>query len=233
MRLKFAYAPALTVLLLSVCQAQTGGTISAGGGLPGPVMFGPGAGVSAGFGHRAGMRRFGNSEVILGAPLWYADYPYENAAPSQPQIVVVQVPAASTAPAPPEIKPEPLLIELQGDRYVRLSGGNSVPEASDRPAGLVEMAAAKPPAAGKSAAKPVHELRPVVLVYRDGRREQVRDYTIADGTIYVRGDYWTDGFWTKQIKLAALNLSATEKASAENGAKFVLPAGPNQIVTRP
>ena len=59
------------------------------------------------------------------------------------------------------------------------------------------------------------ELTPVVLVYRDGHREQIREYSIANGTIYARGDYWNDGYWSKKIQLTALDLPASSpKASA-------------------
>jgi len=39
-----------------------------------------------------------------------------------------------------------------------------------------------------------HELAPTVLVYRDGRREQIREYSIADGVLYARSDYYAVGY---------------------------------------
>jgi hypothetical protein len=51
--------------------------------------------------------------------------------------------------------------------------------------------------------------------------------------MYARGDYWRDGYWTKNIQLSALNISATLKTNQDHGVKFVLPAGPNEVVTRP
>jgi hypothetical protein len=75
-----------------------------------------------------------------------------------------------------------------------------------------------------------HELAPTVLVYRDGRREEVREYSIANGVLYARGDYYADGYWNKKIELAALDLPQTVKANQERGVKFVLPDSPNNVV---
>lgn len=74
------------------------------------------------------------------------------------------------------------------------------------------------------------ELAPTVLVYRDGRREEVREYSIADGVLYARGDYYADGYWNKKIELAVLDLPQTVKANQERGVKFVLPDSPNNVV---
>src|SRR5579864_3743419 len=92
----------------------------------GPGLSIPGAGAPSGFGHSIGVsfggrphsHSFGASAIFLGDP-FYADYP---AAPVTipPQFVVMQ----PTPPidAPLETKPEPLMIELQGNRYVRFGG---------------------------------------------------------------------------------------------------------------
>jgi hypothetical protein len=70
-------------------------------------------------------------------------------------------------------------------------------------------------------------------MFRDGHSEEVRDYTIADGVLYARGDYYTDGYWNKKIDLAALNLPQTREANADRSVKFVLPSSPNEVITRP
>ena len=80
---------------------------------------------------------------------------------------------------------------------------------------------------------PPRELPPAVLVFRDGRTEEVSDYTIMSGTIYSKADYWTSGSWTKKIQIADLDVPATLKMNQERGVKFVLPARPNEIVMRP
>jgi len=185
---------------------------------------------------RAAMGHFLGPGLLLGSPYGYADYPSLPA--SEPQVIVVQMPSPAEA-VPAEPKSELLLIEWRGDRYVRLSGasGNGMmgpgtaapldyrePEATKSPAAAGRARAAEP-------APPA--LTPVVLVYRDGHREQIREYSIANGMIYARGDYWNDGYWTKKIQLAALDLPATEKASQELGSKFVLPTSPNEVILQP
>ena len=53
------------------------------------------------------------------------------------------------------------------------------------------------------------------------------------GVIYARGDYWTNGSWSKQIPVSQLDLPATFKANQERGVTFRLPAAPNEVITRP
>jgi len=140
-------------------------------------------------------------------------------------------PAASVEPQSATI--EPLLIELQGDRYVRISDASS-----QRAGGVGGYAEAGTPKSSSAAARAsagggITAFPPAVLVYRDGRSEQVTDYAIVDGVIYARGDYWQSGYWTKPIHLSALDIPATIQANQEQGVKFVLPSGPNEVVTRP
>jgi len=177
---------------------------------------------------------------LVFSPYLYSDYPASEypaerlagEAP-QPEVVVVQMPLAAAA-VPKEPRPEPLLIEWQGDRYVRISGKDGATErVTPAPLDYVGSSASKPSTKRSEVSPPVTTLPPVVLVYRDGKQEELRDYTIADGIIYARGDYWTDGYWNKKIQLVALNLPATMKASQDRGAKFVLPASANEVITRP
>jgi hypothetical protein len=77
------------------------------------------------------------------------------------------------------------------------------------------------------------ELPSVLLIFRDGHSQEVRDYTIADGILYARGDYYTDGYWNKTIALTTLNISETLQANNERNVKFILPASPNEVITRP
>ena len=72
-----------------------------------------------------------------------------------------------------------------------------------------------------------------ILIFRDGHSEEVRDYTIADGMLYARGDYYTDGYWNKKIDLATLNVAETMQANASRSVKFTLPSSPNEVITRP
>jgi hypothetical protein len=145
---------------------------------------------------------------------------------SQPPLILLQ--AARTLASPAEYAsnepsiPQPLVIELQNGRYVRV---NRTP-ANGEPLNIAPAPAiATPP--------PVHDLPPALLLFRDGHSEEVRDYTIADGTLYARGNYYTDGYWTKKIALSTLNVTETLEANTKRNVKFVLPKFPNEVITRP
>jgi hypothetical protein len=209
---------------VSIAQMR-GATIAVRGGVPSPG-FGRSVGVSF-TGPRS--RSFGPGAIFLGDP-FYADYPLAPlAAPTPPpQVVIVQPP--NTADTPPETKSEPLLIELQGNRYVRFGGRQ---QSAERGTNAPPDYAEGPP--GKSSwqqpAKP--ELPPTVLIFRDGHREQVPEYAIVGNTLYASGDYWQSGHWTKNIQVSTLNIPETVRANHENGVKFLLPSAPNEVVTRP
>ncbi len=131
---------------------------------------------------------------------------------------------------------QPLMIELQNGRYVRVNNaavdGEALPLNSGANRASAADAANRPQ--GPMIAAPAEkDLAPVVLIFRDGHRQQVRDYTIADSTLYARGDFYTDGYWNKNIDLAGLNVVETVQANAERGVKFVLPSSPNEVITRP
>ncbi len=230
---------AVLLLLLTVAPRSEAQVRAAGVS----VGHGPASGMGRGFGvavsRTPGMERFHRSPIFLGSPYFYSDYPTEPVVQeTPPQVVVVQAPAATEHVKVATI--EPLMIEWQEDHYARLSvsqeaAANTKPvrldyvETHARPALTLTRSALAQSGHAEDAAP---ALPPVVLVYRDGHHEEIRDYTIVDGTIYARGDYWTDGYWNKKIQLAALDLPATAKASQADGAKFVLPSSPNEVVTR-
>lgn len=142
---------------------------------------------------------------------------------------------------------EPLMIELQNGRYVRVKGNAIDGEAQPLPAVATKnsqstkvtrdhsapAAATTPtlasPARTAVAAAP---LPAAILIFRDGHSEEVRDYTIANNTLYARGDYYIDGYWNKKIDLAALNVSSTLDANAQRNITFALPQSPNEVITR-
>ena len=214
----------LIIALLVAGCAQVA-TAQMHGGRPG-VVFKPGFGFP-------GRQRGFDRAFFYYDPYLLADYPPESLAsvPPSPQIVVVQ--PAPSAETQPETKAEPLLIELQGDRYVRISDASY-----QRESGVGGYAEAGKPNSSAAAARAtpggaIAALPPAVLIYRDGHKEQVTDYAIVAGVIYTRGDYWHNGYWTKPIQLSALNIPATIQANQEQGVKFVLPSAPNEVVTRP
>lgn len=89
------------------------------------------------------------------------------------------------------------------------------------------------PKLAAAAAPAARELPAAILIFRDGHSEEVHDYTIADGSLYARGDFYTDGYWNKKIDLSALNLAATTQTNSARNVKFVLPSSPNEVITRP
>jgi len=188
------------------------------GGLGHSPGFGVGRvrpGIVGGFHHRG----FHNNRFF--SPLWSTAYWWDDSYYPEDGEQVVQQPAAPVivqqAASQPvqEVKPaNPLLIELQGNRFVRLTGNGVNPPLADD---TIQSAA----------------LPPVVLIFRDGHREDVSSYSIIGPALYASGSYWTNGYWTQKILLADLNLPATMSANQERGVNFVLPSAPNQVITRP
>jgi hypothetical protein len=188
---------------------------------------------------RGGFSRSSFYPLPLFDPL-YSEYLSGTGYPvaSQPPVIFLQAqPAPDRSPSPVQ----PLTIELQGDRYVRVSG----PEASETAAldrAAAEPATAEPAATARVRSQPQSgstipavpaQLPPAVLVFRDGHHEEISDYTIADGILYTRADYYTTGSWTRKIELSSLNLPETIQTNQSRGARFQLPSAPNEVIVRP
>jgi hypothetical protein len=159
-------------------------------------------------------------------------------APAPQTIIVQSAQPVATATVPTPAKPsEPLVIELDGDHWVRLT--NSGESQVGGPYGAVPQSeqGAGPRSTSNTrraeTAEAENELPPAVLVFRDGHKEQVRKYMVMGTTIYTNSDYWTSGSWTRKIQIAELDVPATLKLNQEQGAKFSLPSGPNEIMVRP
>ena len=176
-------------------------------------------GVAAGGG---GFRHFRSGG--FGSPYFYADYGAEPMELTPPPVVVEK------RAFEPERPVEPVLIEWNGDRFVRYGEAQ---KAEAQSPDYVEAASVNPAIKRGASSENTRELPPAVLIYRDGHREEVRDYVITRGVLYARSDYWQPGSGMRSIQLSALDLSATLKANEDSGVKFVLPAGPNEVVTRP
>ena len=125
------------------------------------------------------------------------------------------------------------MIELQGDRYVRVSGG----ETSATRAQMVDpisSANSRSQRSSETAGRSVASARsPAVLVFRDGHREEISDFTIANGVLYSQANFYTDGTWNRQIELSSLNLPETVKSNQLRGVRFPLPTSPNEVIVRP
>src|SRR5208282_592946 len=199
-------------------------------------------GVARGIGLPYRRRPFSRG-IFLGSPWPYSDFDSSEtdiveSAPAQ--FLIVQ--PASADDSPRKTRLSPLLIEWQGDRYVRFGGAEQTEErgASAHPdyaEPTITKSPTKPPAKLTTPAtqneptpSPARELPPAVLVYRDGHREEIPDYAIADGVIYVRVNDWQNGYWTKRIPLSALDPAATMQANQQRGAKFMLPSAPNVVI---
>jgi hypothetical protein len=198
---------------------------------PSPVH----GGIGVHFSEPRSAHRFGPRNLFFPTPYFYPyydDYDRQGEAPT-PQVVVMQSPpAAAPAPAPQVSAPEPLLLEWQGDHWVRITNyGQSATRLQLEHPGESNLRSSAP--GRQRPVQPSAQLAPAVLVFRDGRKEEVSSYTIVSGTMYTKTDYWTSGSWTKKIQIADLDVPATLKLNQERGVKFALPGGPHEVVIRP
>jgi hypothetical protein len=68
-------------------------------------------------------------------------------------------------------------------------------------------------------AKPVAEPLPIVVVFKDGHQQEIKNYAIVGDTLYELG-----GLTSHKIKLADLDLKATSDRNEERGVDFTVPA---------
>lgn len=170
----------------------------------------------------------------------------------QPPVVVVQSP-------PPVVvvvdldgdreRREPLVLEWKDGEYVRISPGDKDETAGEedgrvqedrkparraprarKPAGRVLEPLAEDSASQRREHVPEPEPPATVLVFRDGRHKDVKNYAIVGELFYDLSDRLP-----KKILLADLDLNATIAANEERGLEFRLPtaSSPNQVITRP
>ncbi|MCI0355095.1 MAG: hypothetical protein L0099_08660 [Acidobacteria bacterium] len=170
----------------------------------------------------------------------------------QPPVVVVQAP-------PPVVvvvdrdddedreRREPLVLEWKDGGYIRVTPGDEGDDAGEGESRAAEErprprrserahrpARRIPQPSVEDAAPPRREPDPetpaTVLVYRDGRRSEVRNYAIVGELFYDLSDRLP-----RKILLSSLDLDATTAANEERGVEFRLPtaSSPNQVMTRP
>jgi hypothetical protein len=172
------------------------------------------------------------------APYFYSDYDYGY--DSEPQMVQAPPPRITeqvAQPAPPPAAPAPdsVVIELQGDHWVRVT--NYGQSQTDGASSQIEPGQAPNPqtavARRAQAPEPPTEVPAAVLVFRDGRREEIGKYVVVGSTLYASADYWSTGSWTRKVQLGELDIPATLKLNRERSAKFSLPSGPNEVMVRP
>jgi hypothetical protein len=223
---RFAIAILATAFFISPMKAQPRGA-AAGTRGGGRASF-PGRGVGS------STRRQGHRSVALPwYPYFDSDYGYDSEQAYPPPGVA----GPTSAPAPAALAPpiEPLLIEWRVDHFVRMTLSEKASTEEQSGPDYAEKSTPRLSVAGrKDAVQPTpRELPPTVLVFRDGRKEEVSSYTIMSGTIYSKADYWSSGSWTKKIQIADLDVPATLKLNQEHGLKFELPAGPNEVFVSP
>jgi hypothetical protein len=68
--------------------------------------------------------------------------------------------------------------------------------------------------------EPAREVIPTVLIFRDGHRQEVRNYAIMGNVLYD-----LENLSASKIQLAELNLPATVKENDERGVPFAVPRG--------
>lgn len=216
------------------------------GGHNGFPVLAPSSPQRSGFGPRNGHHQQFPGSFFLGTPFWGDDYyPYYPSDQAPPYVV--------QAPPKPLEYPKsraPLMIELQGDHYVRRTSDGSIETQPEAVTTTASIARASSAAAGPSSARVNVPQRsnfspastptlstpseaPTVFVFRDGHREESSDYSIISGVIYSRGDYWATGSWSKKILIADLDVPATMQANRERSVSFRLPNSPNEVITRP
>jgi hypothetical protein len=186
--------------------------------------------------HSAGFHHPPHSPSLLYYDSFYSDAFYHEPSPStsQPPVILLQSPPP--APIPEHPPAQPLMIELQGDRYVRISGEDTSTAETKQIDPTLPAHALVSPRPGKHSViatpSPSPQQLPAVLIYRDGHHEEVSDYTIADGILYTNSNYYTDGYWTQKIALSSLNLRDTVEANQSRGIKFQFPTAPNEVIVR-
>lgn len=178
---------------------------------------------------RFGPRAFRRGYFPLGLYSPFYDNDFSDAGypvSAQPQVIVLQSPQPTRAAEPAPTSSQPLMIELQGDRYVQISGDQSSRSElidSDR----TKLVTRSIDPASSNA------ISSAVLIFRDGHRAEVSAYTIAGGALYASSDYATTGSWNQKIELSALNLPETIAANTSSSHPFRIPTSPNEVIVGP
>lgn len=160
------------------------------------------------------------------------DYGYfDNSGGSQPPVIVFQSPQPAGA-VQPYVPAQPLLIELQGGRYVRVSGEEaSGSQILDERQSI--QAVGEDQSSDLKGGSSSTEVRRTVLVFSDGHREELGRYTISNGILYAEADVYTGGTSSRTMPLVSLNLRETVTENQSRGIRFKLPSAPNEVIVGP
>jgi hypothetical protein len=196
--------------------------------------FSSGHGSRGGFAHLHATQAF-RPRTAFAIPYFYSDYFPEPDVIQAPSAQIVLVPTAPPAVEVPAAPPRALLIEWQGDHYARITSveGDGIHGQPVPPDYAVESNSRSAVTARSGPVQRARDLPPAVLLFRDGRKEEVSNYTIVGTVMYSSADYWSSGSWNKKIELADLDVPGTLRLNQERGVKFVLPSAANEVITRP
>ncbi len=196
--------------------------------------FSSGHGGRGGFAHLHVTQAF-RPRTAFAIPYFYSDYFPESDVIQAPSPQVVLVPTAPPAAEAPPAPPQALLIEWQGDHYARITSaeGDGIHGQPALPDYAEESNSRSAVTARSTPVQKARDLPPAVLLFRDGRKEEVSNYTIVGTVMYSSADYWSSGSWNKKIELADLDVPGTLRLNQERGVKFVLPSAANEVITRP
>ena len=117
---------------------------------------------------------------------------------------------------------ESLILENRDEQWVRIPTGTHLPISPRAEVSGPRDAASRPPI----------KLPPTVLVFRDGRQEEVERYVIQGTDLYTSMDYWNSGTWTRRIPIAELDVPASVKLNAARGGNFSLPTRSYEVIVR-
>jgi len=230
--LSLGLAIAGSALAVSTAQAQGRVAFAHAGRTSAPLTRG-GGGTRVAL--RGGRRFFAGPGYF---PYFYPAYGYDQGYSEAPPDQIIEQDAEPAPPAPARVPADALMIELQGDRWVRVTnngetqvGGDSAQPPRQHDAKLQSSALATDRRAEMS--EPSAELPHAVLVFRDGHQEEIGKYVISGATIYAGADYWSGGSWTRKVQLAELNVPATLKLNQDRGARFTLPSSADEVMIRP
>lgn len=219
-------AAAVGCVLTVAAVAQSGlpfSGISTGGlgNAPGITFSAPSrVGVPLGT-RRAFPRHGGAVPIFFGADYFGSDYAVESAPPIIINNVIPDTAADSKARVEEYAPAAPLIIEREGDHWVRRRVASVAPGES----ALQTRSELQP--LPQRAAQP---LPAMILIFLDGHRQQVGSYTIFGGALYHSTPSWAP---QQKVLLSALDLMATVAANRQRGLDFRLPNSPGEVVVRP
>jgi hypothetical protein len=168
----------------------------------------------------------------LFASPFYSDSDYGPEAMVEPPPQAFSPSAQSASPRSAPKPAESVVLELQGDHWVRLTNYGQSQTGQFLQLQPDQRSATPVSRQIQPAERPI-DLPLAVLVFRDGHQEQIGKYVIKDAAVYASADYYATGSWTKKIQIAALNVPATLKLNRDRGTNFTLPSGPHEVMIRP